>query len=97
MNHFKTLARFAACVGMATGIGSISLRAEDRPQLAEQPSSSDLRRIERGLYEQGYHRISHLRLESGFMTARALDEEKRPVFLSVSPETGSVVDAISLK
>ena len=65
--------------------------ADDRAQVAEQPSSADLRQIERELYDQGYQRISHMRLENGLLSARALDENKRPVFLGVAPETGRVV------
>jgi hypothetical protein len=65
-------------------------------QIAEQPSSADLRQIEAELYQQGYQRISHMRMENGLVSARALDEAKRPVFLGIAPETGRVVEAIPL-
>lgn len=71
-------------------------RRQIAPQIATQPSTTDLRQIERELYEQGYQRISHMRLEHGMVSARALDENKRPVFLGVAPETGRVVESIAL-
>ena len=69
---------------------------DERAQIAEQPSNADLRQIERELYDQGYQRISHMRLENGLISARALDENKRPVFLGVAPETGRVVETVAL-
>ena len=62
-------------------------------QMAEQQRVLGAREIEERLYEQGYHRISHLGLEPGAYTARALDGNRRPVFLGVAPDTGEVIEA----
>lgn len=67
-----------------------------RPQTA-QGFALDERQIEESLYRQGYGRVSHIAVESGAYTARALDENGRPVFLGVSAQTGEVIEAYPLK
>lgn len=62
------------------------------PALAES-GALDARAIEARLYQQGYQRISHIDFASGAYTARALDHDKRPVFLGISPMTGDVIEA----
>jgi hypothetical protein len=94
LKHWSGLALVGCLV-----IGAVAVSptlADERPQIAAQPSATDLRQIERELYDQGYQRVSHMRLENGLVSARALDENKRPVFLGVTPETGRVVEAIPL-
>ncbi|MCC7047922.1 MAG: PepSY domain-containing protein [Alphaproteobacteria bacterium] len=65
-------------------------------QVASRSAPLDLNQIESRLYEQGYHRISHLRMQDGLYSARALDDENRPVFLGVSAATGKVTESLPL-
>jgi len=95
LKHWSGLALVGCLVIGAVAVSPAA--ADQRAQIAAQPSTADLRQIERELYEQGYQRISHMRLEHGIVSARALDENKRPVFLGVAPETGRVVESIALE
>ncbi|MBL8707288.1 MAG: PepSY domain-containing protein [Rhodospirillales bacterium] len=94
LKHWSGLA-LVGCLIFGAVVASPA-RADERPQLAAQPSATDLRQIEQELYDQGYQRISHMRLENGLLSARALDESKRPVFLGVAPDTGRVVASVAL-
>lgn len=94
LKHWSGMA-LVGCLVIGAVVVSPTL-ADERPQVASQASTTDLREIERELYDQGYQRISHMRLENGLLSARALDENKRPVFLGVAPDTGRVVEAIPL-
>lgn len=94
LKHWSGLA-LIGCLVIGAVAASPTL-ADERQQIAEQPSTADLRQIERELYDQGYQRISHMRLENGLVSARALDESKRAMFLGIAPETGRVVEAIPL-
>ncbi len=94
VRHWSGVALVGCMVAGAVVVSPVV--ADERAQVAAQPSMTDLRQIERELYDQGYQRVSHMRLENGLVSARALDENKRPVFLGVAPETGRVVEAIPL-
>jgi hypothetical protein len=99
LKHWSGLALVGCLVMGAVAVSPAAMSpasADQRAQVAAQPSTTDLRQIERELYEQGYQRISHMRLEHGIVSARALDENKRPVFLGMVPETGRVVESIAL-
>ncbi len=95
LKHWSGLA-LVGCLVIGA-VAATPLAADERAQVAAQPSSADLRQIEREFYDQGYQRISHMRLENGLVSARALDENKRPVFLGVAPETGRIVAEIPLE
>lgn len=98
MNHTTHWSGLALVGCMVLGAVVVSpVAADERAQIAAQPSTADLRQIERELYDQGYQRISHLRLENGLLSARALDENKRAVFLGIEPDSGRVVESIALE
>lgn len=96
----KTLGNTA--IALATFLMSATLpalaaeRSPSSGQVASQPAAADLRQIERGLYAQGFDRVSHLRPESGVVSARALDPEGHAVFLGVRPDTGEVYQSTRL-
>ena len=99
-NHLRplTLGLALDAATLAPALAGPAQKAEPAPaaQVASRGAPLDLRQIESRLYEQGYHRISHLQMQDGLYAARALDDEDRPVFLGVSAGTGHVTQAIPL-